>query len=406
MNPTKKNAGYGRWLFLQVTVFVFLCLLLAPKVRCEFTEAGLRWLFMLVFSFSVAFCLTPVFAAIARKFNIMDMPDARKAHSEATPLLGGGAVFLALIGAVALNGIWAPGISRILAGSAILFIVGAADDIREVRVRYKMAAQFLAAVFVMSGGIVLRVLPDCYGIFSIMGNWVLTMTWIIGITNAMNFFDGMDGLAAGLGAMIAFFLGVIALQTDQPFLGWISVAVMGSCLGFLPHNLKARGRASIFLGDGGSTVIGFVLACIAVYGKWAEHNAVVALVSPLLIFWVLVFDMVYITVDRIYAGKVATVREWLEYVGRDHLHHRLADVIGSKKKSVVFIYMMTACMGISALVLRNASPGDALLLVLQAVILVGLISVLERYGRQETRDKKQETRDRKQETRNKRQETG
>lgn len=387
MNGIKAGTGYspGRWLFLQLPVFVFLCLLLAPAVRREFTEAGLRWLFILIFSFSAAFCLTPVFAAIARKFNIMDMPDARKVHGEPTPLLGGGAVFLAMIAALALNWIWSPDICRILAGAAILFIVGAADDIREVRIRYKMAAQFFAAVFVMSGGIVLRVLPDVYGPFSIAGNWVLTIIWIIGITNAMNFFDGMDGLAAGLGAMIAFFLGIIALQTNQVFLGWISAAVMGSCLGFLPHNLKAKGRASIFLGDGGSTAIGFVLACVAVFGKWAEHNAVVALVSPLLIFWVLIFDMVYITVDRIYAGRVSTVREWLEYVGRDHLHHRLADVIGSKKKSVVFIYMMTACMGISALVLRDTSPVDALLLVLQAVILVGLISVLERYGRQETR---------------------
>lgn len=375
------NAGKWPYLFLQLPVIILLCLLFVPAIRQWFADAGMRWVYIFSLSFSAAFLGTPVFAALARKFKVMDIPDARKTHGKPTPLLGGAAVFSAMVAAVALNGICSPGICLILAAGAVLFVVGTADDAWEVRVRYKMMAQVLSTLLVMSGGIVLNVLPDSLGVFSIVGNWILTMIWIVGITNAMNFFDGMDGLAAGLGAMIAFFLSIIAVQTGQPFLGWVSAAVMGSCLGFLPYNLKPRGRASIFLGDGGSTVIGFVLACIAVYGKWAEHNAVVAIVSPLLIFWVLIFDMVYITVDRIYTGKVASFREWLEYVGRDHLHHRLADVLGSNRKSVVFIYMMTACMGISALVLRHASQVDALLLVLQALILVGLISVLERYGR-------------------------
>ena len=197
----------------------------------------------------------------------------------------------------------------------------------------------------------------------------------------MNFFDGMDGLAAGIGAMISFFLGIIAFQTYQPFLGWVSLAVMGSCLGFLPYNLKGHGRASIFLGDAGSTTIGFILSCIAVYGDWSTNNSVVELISPLLIFWVLIFDMVYISIDRIVTGKVTNVKEWLEYVGQDHLHHRLKQVIGSSKKSVVFIYLMCICLGISAIVLRNAGPTEAYLLIVQAFILVVLVSVLERYGR-------------------------
>ncbi|MCK7503758.1 MAG: undecaprenyl/decaprenyl-phosphate alpha-N-acetylglucosaminyl 1-phosphate transferase [Desulfobacterales bacterium] len=138
-------------------------------------------------------------------------------------------------------------------------------------------------------------LPADWGIWGLIGNLLLTGLWIIGITNAMNFFDGMDGLAAGLGAIIAFFLGVVAFQTDQPFFGWISLAVLGGCLGFLPYNFRPSGSAVIFLGDAGSTVIGFVLACIAVYGDWAEGQPVVSLVSPVLIFWLLIFDMAHIT---------------------------------------------------------------------------------------------------------------
>jgi UDP-GlcNAc:undecaprenyl-phosphate GlcNAc-1-phosphate transferase len=225
------------------------------------------------------------------------------------------------------------------------------------------------------------VIPTSFGIFAAMGNALLTVLWIIGITNAMNFFDGMDGLAAGLGALIAFFLGVVAFQTAQPFIGWIAVAMMGSCLGFLPFNFKARGNAAIFLGDAGSTVIGFILACVAVYGDWAESNTVVALISPLLIFWILIFDMVHITVDRILTGKVFNFHQWIEYVGQDHLHHRLAHVLGSNKRSVLFIYLLSLCLGISAVALRNARVVDAILLILQAAIMVVLITFLERRGR-------------------------
>jgi UDP-GlcNAc:undecaprenyl-phosphate GlcNAc-1-phosphate transferase len=205
--------------------------------------------------------------------------------------------------------------------------------------------------------------------------------WIIGIANAMNFFDGMDGLAAGLGAVISFFLGVVAFQTGQPFLGWVAIAMLGGCLGFLPFNFRIKKSAAIFLGDAGSVVIGFILACVAVYGDWAQGNPVVALVSPVLIFWILIFDMVHITVDRILTGKVKNFRQWIEYVGKDHLHHRLANVLGGRKQSVLFIYLLGVCLGTSAVVLRNARPTDAVLLIIQACIMVVLITVLERRGR-------------------------
>jgi len=174
---------------------------------------------------------------------------------------------------------------------------------------------------------------------------------------------------------------MVAFQNNQAFVGWIAVAMMGSCLGFLPFNFKVKGNAAIFLGDAGSTVIGFILACLAVYGDWAEGDPVVALISPLLIFWVLVYDMVHITVERILSGKVLNFRQWIDYVGKDHLHHRLAHVLGGKKRSVIFIYVLSLCLGISAVALRNARAVDAVLLILQAAIMVVLITILERRGR-------------------------
>ena len=367
--------------FLYAVITVLAGLLFLPQVQGVFMKIGLRWVHILGLSFALSFCLNPVFAIIARKLNILDIPDERKLHKEATPLLGGAAVFVGFGIALLMNGIFSKQVLVILATSLFLFGVGIIDDFKDISAGLKLAAQLICTVTVMSCGIVLRVLPTDMGILAMLGNYLLTVFWIIGITNAMNFFDGMDGLAGGLGALISFFLCVVAFQTAQPFLGWIAVAMLGACLGFLPFNFRLKKNAAIFLGDAGSVVIGFILACLAVYGDWAQSDPVVALVSPVLIFWILIFDMVHITIDRIVTGKVNNFKQWIEYVGKDHLHHRLANVLGGHKQSVLFIYLLGLCLGTSAVVLRNARPTDAVLLIIQACIMVVLITVLERRGR-------------------------
>ena len=368
-------------LFFYISSAVLAFILFLPQVRGFFSNIGWRWAHILCLSFSLSFCMNPVFAWIAKKLNILDIPDARKLHKEATPLLGGAAVFIGFSVALLTNGIFSKPVVVILIASLILFGIGILDDFKEVSAGLKLLTQLACTLLVMSCGIMLRVLPVDLGIFATIGNSLLTVFWIIGIANAMNFFDGMDGLAAGLGALISFFLGVVAFQTAQPFLGWVAIAMLGGCLGFLPFNFRPKKNAAIFLGDAGSVVIGFILASVAVYGDWAHGNPVVALVSPVLIFWILIFDMVHITVDRILTGKVKNFRQWIEYVGKDHLHHRLAKVLGGRKQSVLFIYLLGLCLGTSAVVLRNARPTDAILLIIQACIMVVLITVLERRGR-------------------------
>jgi len=366
---------------IYLPVFLFCMVLVIPMVRRYFMDLGYRWLYMLLLSFAVSFCLTPICGWLAKRLNIFDRPDSRKIHVAATPLLGGAAVFAAFLTAILINGIFSVKLLSILVASGLLFAVSLADDRREVSAGIKLLAQIACSVLVMGFGIVLKVVPDYLGAIGQVGNYVLTLFWIIGITNAMNFFDGMDGLASGLGAIISFFLGWVAFQTAQPFLGWIAVAMLGSCLGFLPYNFRRNDKALIFLGDGGSTVIGFILACVAVYGDWAEASPLVALASPVLIFWVLIFDMIHITVDRFLTGKVLNLRQWIEYVGKDHLHHRIAYALGGQKKSVLFIYLLSFCLGASALLIRNAGLFDAVLLLLQASIFVVLITILERRGR-------------------------
>jgi len=371
----------GIWWRHYVPILLLNAVLLIPQSRKAFIYMGWRWAYVFSLSFALSFCLTPLFRWLSHRLGILDRPDARKNHQEATPLLGGAAVFSAFLLAITINGIYSSKLVAIMTASCLLFVIGLVDDFKEISAKIKLVAQILCAVLVISFGVVLRVIPDNMGIFSQVGNVTLTLFWLIGITNAMNFFDGMDGMAVGLGVIISFFLGVVAFQTHQPFLGWVAVAMMGSCIGFLPYNLLKKGRATIFLGDGGSTVIGFILASVAVYGEWATGSPVKALASPLLIFWVLIFDMVHITVDRILSGKVANFKQWIDYVGKDHLHHRLAVVLGGQRKSVFFIYLMSICLGASAVVLRNARPVDALLLLAQAAGLVVLITILERRGR-------------------------
>lgn len=373
--------GLGiRW-YLYFPVVCVACFMLVPQVQIIFADTGWRWLHILMLALTLSYSLTPLMGIIARRYKVLDLPSERKVHKQATPLLGGTAVFFGFSVSLLTNGIFSIQLGVILAAAFVLFVVGVLDDVREISAGAKLSTQIICTIGVMASGIVLRVLPYHLGIFSEIGNYLLTIFWIIGITNAMNFFDGMDGLATGLGAAIAFFLGIVAFQTAQPFLGWVAVAMMGACLGFLPFNFKFKGGGDIFLGDAGSTVIGFVLACVAVYGDWATANPVVALVSPLLIFWILIFDMVHISIERILTGKVYNFKQWIAYVGKDHLHHRLAYALGTNQRSVLFIFLMNFCLGISAISLRNASWVDAILLILQAAIFVILITILERRGR-------------------------
>jgi len=331
-------------------------------------------------SFSISFLLTPLSGILALKLGLVDRPNERKIHKLPTPLLGGMAVFLGFIGGVLLNGIFQRPLLTILFAGSIIFIMGAVDDFKELPGILKLFVQIFSVVYLIYNGIVLRVLPNAWGLVSDILNIILTIIWIVGITNALNFFDGMDGLAAGLSIILSFFLGIVAFQTMQPFLGWISISILGASAGFLPYNLRIRGGdAKIFLGDAGSTFLGFVLASLAVYGDWCSYNPIVAVASPLLIFWILIFDMTYITVERIATGKVSTFKEWIDYVGKDHLHHRLYRILKGKRKTVFFIYLLAMTLCINAVVLRNARTIDALLLLFQAVLIVTILTILERH---------------------------
>ena len=356
---------------------ILLGIVFFPATHHFFVHTGRRWLYILVLAFSFSAMTTPIFRIVAMRWGLVDNPSGHKIHQEPTPLLGGAAVFLGFFLPLLINGIFSREFGAILFAAMILFGIGLLDDTLNLRAHYKLIVQIALAVGLTFVGVRIILLPETT-LLGITVNGLLSVIWIVGITNAMNFFDGMDGLAVGLGAIIAFFLAIVALQMDDPFVGWTAVAMMGACLGFLPYNFRPGKRALIFLGDAGSTTIGFVLASLAIYSDWADLNPVVSIFSPLLIFWILIFDMAHITLFRVIRGKTRNFKEWIEYVGHDHLHHRMARVLGGPTQSVLFIYLLSVCLGISAMLLRNAQhPSEALLLLSQAFIIVVLVSILE-----------------------------
>ncbi len=359
---------------------VVLGILLVPYSRDYFIEIGIRWLYILIFAFSLSAVLTPIMGAIALRLSIVDMPGGRKIHEKITPLLGGIAIVIAFNTALLFNMILGQKMVVILLGGIIVAVISLIDDWKDVSARIKLFVQILVVLVMVYFGIVLNLFPS-NTIWGYLLNVLFTIVWIVGLTNAMNFIDGMDGLAAGVGAIIATFMGIVAYQTNQPFMGWIAIAMAGSCLGFLPFNLGLKKPASIYLGDTGSTFVGFVLAALAIKGDWADSSRIVSFSAPVLIFWVLIYDMAYITVERILTGKVRTVKEWIDYVGTDHIHHRLYALLGDRRKAVLFIYFLCATLGISAIALRYARPIDGILLVIQAFLITIIVSIVEYSGR-------------------------
>ena len=352
---------------------------LLPQTRDHFFQSGPRWLYILALAVTLSTLATPVCRQLALRWGLVDRPGGHKIHQEPTPLLGGVAVFLGFALPLVVNGIYSEQFIAILVSALVLFVVGVADDSRSLKAHWKLVVQLVLAFSLTFYGVCLNLFPQALPFANIV-NRCLSVIWIVGITNAMNFFDGMDGLAAGLGAIVAFFLAIVAMQMHSPFVGWAAVAMIGACLGFLPHNFRPWKRGRIFLGDAGSTVIGFVLASLAIYGDWADLNPVVSIFSPILIFWIFIFDMTYITIFRVVRGKTRTFRQWLEYVGHDHLHHRMAKVLGGPTQSVFFIYVLAICLGLNALLLRYAPPFMAFILLSQAFLIVVLVSVLEANG--------------------------
>ena len=328
-------------------------------------------IFLLAFTGSVIF--TWVAIKVAEKLDIMDHPDERKVHAKPVPLLGGVAIFAACMLSILLNFSFSIELKAVVVASFVILLSGLIDDIRGLSTLIRLGVQIICSVIIIFFGVRLNIIPDNFP-FAVLIESVITVLWIVGITNAFNFMDGIDGLAAGLMVIASGTFFIVAYQTNQPYFAFLSLALAGSSLGFLVFNFNP---AKIFLGDAGSNFLGFMIASLAVMGEWAERKPIVALSIPLLVLALPIFDTLYVMVSRATQGKSKTFRECLDYVGKDHFHHRLMGLGFSQRQTVMFAYLICMVFSLGALTLqRAATVGQAILLLFQACFILIIVTVL------------------------------
>jgi UDP-GlcNAc:undecaprenyl-phosphate GlcNAc-1-phosphate transferase len=353
--------------------------LFLPPVRGWFSAGGLDWAYLAALAWAVAYFGVPVVRRVAFALGVLDAPAARKVHRTPTPLLGGAAVYAAFAVTVLFNFNFSRGLKGVVVGATVVVLLGLVDDVWNLPAPVKLAGQVAAIVGAMVYGVILSVVPHWLPGAPAL-NVALTLLWFLTVTNAVQFLDGMDGLAAGLGVIAGLFFSISALQTSQPYLFILAAPLVGGCLGFLPYNFRRDG-ARIFLGDSGASFIGFTLAGLAVMGEWAEDDPIVALLTPILILAVPLFDIAFIGVVRVMTGKVHSLREWLAYTGKDHIHHRFEALGLSKAQSVLLILFIAGTLGLSAIQLKQATPREAVLILIQAGCVLVIIAILEGVGR-------------------------
>ncbi|MBU1726794.1 MAG: undecaprenyl/decaprenyl-phosphate alpha-N-acetylglucosaminyl 1-phosphate transferase [Candidatus Omnitrophica bacterium] len=289
---------------------------------------------ILFISLIASLVLVPFARFIAFKFDILDHPKTRKIHKQPMPKLGGLAMYLAFVVGTLFSFDYNHQLKGILIGSSIILFIGLIDDIRHLRASLRLVFQIIASVVVVTHGVVIKVFPYY------PANVIVTIIGIIGITNALNFLDNMDGLAGGIAAICSFGIAAIAYHTNQRWLIFLSVSLLGSCLGFLRYNFKP---AKIFMGDSGSTFLGFTIASMSIMSVWSDYK-IVAITIPVLIMGLMIFDTTMITVLRIVEGKVRTFRQWLEHADTDHVSHRLVHMGLSEREAVMFLYICNFIM--------------------------------------------------------------
>ncbi len=286
------------------------------------------WKFNQIFflSFFVAALCVPLLRTIAFRFKILDFPKNHGIHIHPVPRLGGVAICIAFVVGAIFRMDLSEQLKGVLLGSSIIFTIGLLDDIFHLRASLKLLIQILACgIMMFNYGVILHMFPwpvlDAF--FTALG--------IIGLTNAVNFLDNMDGLASGLVAISSFTIFLIAFQTHQIWLAYLTMALVGATIGFLVFNLRP---AHIFMGDSGSTFLGFTLASFTVMTDWSSFLPV-TLAVPILMLGVPILDMILITILRAKEGKVHNFKEWIDYTGKDHLSHRVMR-LGVGKRGAVF----------------------------------------------------------------------
>ena len=318
----------------------------------------------LLISLIATSALTPVAIRVAVRTGFFDRPLGYKAHTAPTAYLGGAAVIVGFVLAASLTSVDRSLLAPIAAGAVGLAILGAVDDRISVRPRHRLAAEAAAATLLWAFGAGWGFLSSEFE------QLVLTVIWVVAFTNAFNLMDNMDGAGSSVGAVCAAGIAALSLSVSDVAVAALALALCGACLGFLPFNLRSGGPARIFLGDGGSIPIGFLLAALAMNMPVDERLGWSLLPVAGMVLGVLVLDTTLVVVSRRRRGVP------LVTAGRDHLTHRLLARLGSERAVALTLVVAQAAVGALAVAVLHAGRTAIIVAALGCLSLAAAIIAL------------------------------
>ena len=319
---------------------------------------------------AVISCLaTPLVKQLSVKYGAVDVPkDSRRMHDHPIPRMGGLAIFLGFMASVLIFVALNAAKKGMLAGAVIIVILGVLDDKYALPAGPKFLVQIVAALVAVLAGNRIEVLSNP-NIFSQNPIWELgwlsipvTVIWIVAITNAVNLIDGLDGLACGVSTISAATMLIIALMVAELDVAVMMAALAGACMGFLPYNFNP---AKIFMGDTGATFLGFIMATVSVEGMFKMYGFI-SFVAPFLILGLPIFDVCFAVIRRVSHGQNPMQPD------RGHVHHRLIDMGFSQKQAVGVLYVISAILGLSAVVLTATNAVRAMVFLLAMGVTVAV----------------------------------
>lgn len=325
------------------------------------------WAPLIVAAFITALC-TPLAIYIAPKIGAMDIPkDNRRVHNRPMPRFGGIAIFAGMMISWAIFAGDARGIEGAMAGCAIIYVLGAIDDLKNIRPLVKFSGQTLAAIVAFALGLRITFITNYFSggnmIFGDVACFIITVLWLVAITNAVNLIDGLDGLAAGIAAISALCLAYVAYIHGQYMSTIAMMVVAGAAIGFLPFNFNP---AKIFMGDGGSQLLGFSIAAVSIMGAVKSATLVVVLI-PAVVLGLPIFDTLMAIVRR-------TARhQSIGTADKEHLHHRILKAGFGQRRAVLLMYCVSGIMGIIAVLYSRGLYIECLGLLAIAVMIVGVL---------------------------------
>ena len=319
----------------------------------------------LLLALIVSFLATPLVRRLAFKIGAVDVPrDNRRMHDHPIPRLGGLAIFLGFLVSVLAYAEIDLQLQGILIGATVIAVLGIADDIHSLPAKFKFVVQILAALCAVLHGVAIEVINNP-NVFSeneywVLGGWSIPISviWIVAITNAVNLIDGLDGLADGVSTIGALTMLILALILGEHEIALVCGALVGACVGFLPYNLNP---ARIFMGDTGSTFLGFILACVSIQGLF-KYYAVISFLVPFIILGLPIFDTASAIIRRLLKGQSPMVAD------RSHIHHKLIDMGLNQKQAVSTLYIVSGVLGLSAVLLATSGGAKTALFILALVI--------------------------------------